>query len=76
SLSINNILLLLYDSYPNPTQVNDLFTWIEHKNITDFKRKVLKILHNRRLIEYHEDRCVLLQPGIDYVKKNLSQYFG
>jgi len=37
----DKVLLLLYDSYPTPVGVNDLFRWVEHKNITDFKRIVL-----------------------------------
>jgi hypothetical protein len=66
----DKVLLLLNDSYPKPVSVSDLFTWVEHKNITDFKRKVLQKLHDSKHIEYSENLCVLLEPGLQYVEQN------
>jgi hypothetical protein len=66
----DKVLLLLNDSYPKPVLVSDLFTWVEHKNITDFKRKVLQKLHDSKYIEYSENLCVLLEPGLQYVEQN------
>lgn len=71
----DQVLLLLYDSYPNPVQVKDLFNWVEHKNITDFKRKVLKKLHEKRFLEYRDDLCKLLPPGLEYVDENFGQEY-
>jgi hypothetical protein len=66
----DKVLLLLYDSYPEPVSVNDLFKWIEHKNITDFKRKVLQKLHELKYLEYRNTLCILLEPGLKYVEEN------
>lgn len=66
----DKVLLLLYDSYPKPVRVADLFNWAEHKNITDFKRKVLQKLHDLKLLEYRENLCILLEPGLNYVDQN------
>ncbi len=63
-------MLLLYDSYPKPVRVTDLFNWSEHRNITDFKRKILQKLHDQKLIEYRDNLCVLLEPGLRYVDQN------
>lgn len=67
----DKVLILLYDSYPKEVAVKDLFQWIEHKNITDFKRKILKILHSKRMIEYHNDVCLILPPGIKHVEEHV-----
>jgi hypothetical protein len=66
----DKVLLLLYDSYPRPVRVTDLFNWAEHKNITDFKRKVLQKLHDKKLLEHRNNLCVLLEPGLNYVDQN------
>lgn len=66
----DKVLLLMYDSLPKPVSVNNLFEWTEHKNITDFKRKVLQKLHDTKFIEYRNNLCVLLEPGQKYVEEN------
>lgn len=66
----DKVLLLLYDSLPKTVSVNNLFDWTEHKNITDFKRKVLQKLHDTKFIEYRNNLCVLLEPGQKYVEEN------
>jgi len=66
----DKVLLLLYDSYPKPVSVGDLYNWVEHKNITDFKRKVLQKLHNFKYIEFRNNLCMLLEPGLRFVEEN------
>lgn len=66
----DKVLLLLYDSYPKPVRVMDLFSWTEHKNITDFKRKVLQKLHDQKYLEHRDNLCILLEPGLNYVDNN------
>lgn len=51
----------------------DLFTWIEHPRLADFRKDVLRPLHKSRLVEYDEAlRTVFLSPiGIAYVEREL-----
>lgn len=67
------VLLLLYDSYPKSVSVSDLFSWVEHKNITDFKRKVLQRLHDVKYLEFRKNLCMLLEPGLKYVEDGFVQ---
>ncbi len=70
----DQVLVFLYDSYPNAIDIKDLFVWTEHKNITDFKRKILKPLHEKRFIEYRDYLCKLLPPGSKYVEENYEKF--
>ena len=58
----DQVLLILYSSTES-ILVEDLVAWVEYKRMDDFKRKVLKPLHNKRLIEFdRESDCVYLSP--------------
>lgn len=65
----DKVLLLLYDSFPQPVSVSDLFNWVEHKNVTDFKRKILQRLHDAKYIEFRNNICMLLEPGVQHVEE-------
>jgi hypothetical protein len=51
--SSQKVLILLY-AESKPVSVAQLQTWVEYKNGTDFKRKVLKGLHKKALIHFDE----------------------
>lgn len=53
-------LLLLYSErdsgIPNVgLPIEDLFEWIEHPRLSDYKKDILRPLHKQRLIEYDQD---------------------
>jgi len=56
-------LLLLYSDSSIGALVEDIFSWVEHSNLTYYKRDVLKKLHDEKLIEYNKkDDIVYLSP--------------
>ncbi|WP_149587442.1 hypothetical protein [Tabrizicola flagellatus] len=63
------VLILLY-AEGKPVEVPTLQTWVEYKNGTDFKRKVLKPLHAKKLIEFDERTQLvqILPPGQVHVE--------
>jgi hypothetical protein len=65
-------LLLLY-SDPSPISDADLAAWVEHPNLGEYRRDVLRPLHREKLIEFDEDRHLAhLSPrGMEYVEKKL-----
>ena len=64
------VLIVLY-AEAKPVSVARLQTWVEYKNGTDFKRKVLRELHRKALIHYDEKAATaqILPPGQTYVEK-------
>jgi hypothetical protein len=59
----DKVLVLLYSEYPNPIEVRSLFNWTEHSNISNFRRDVLKSLHEDKLVEYDKNKSeVHLSP--------------
>lgn len=57
-------LMLLYSSADFAIPVEDLFAWIEHKNLSNYKRDVLRPLHSARLIEYDkETEMISISPS-------------
>lgn len=66
-------LLLAYTNVQGGVLVEDLFKWAEHSNLSEFKRSILKPLHQKRLIEYdRETECVFLSPtGVKEVEESL-----
>lgn len=55
-------LLLLYAAQA-PVAVEDLFAWIEHPRMSNFRAQVLGPLHRERLIEYdRETETAVLSP--------------
>lgn len=65
------VLILLY-AEARPVKVAQLQTWIEYKNGTDFKRKVLKDLHKKALIQFDETKGMaeILPPGQTLVENS------
>lgn len=63
------VLILLY-AEAKPVRVTQLQSWVEYKNGTDFKRKVLKDLHKRALIHFDEAKgtAEILPPGHTHVE--------
>lgn len=58
-------LLLLYSEkdsgIPNAgLPIEDLFEWIEHPRLSDYKKDILRPLHKQRLIEYDQDTEVAI----------------
>lgn len=63
-------LLLLASEHPNQVSEQSLVNWIEPSNKTDYRYRVLKILHKARFIEYEESKsCMILPPGLRYVER-------
>jgi hypothetical protein len=65
-------LLLLY-SEENPVIDRALFEWVEHSNLPNYRRDVLRRLHFDKLVEYDEkSHLVYLSPlGENEVEKKL-----
>ena len=65
------VLIVLY-AEGKPVSVAQLQAWVEYKNGTDFKRKILKNLHHKALIQYDEKAEItqILPPGQTYVEKS------
>lgn len=65
-------LLLLYQSSIHLRE-QSLFSWVEHSSASNYRRDVLRPLHQQKLIEYDEDKkIVYLSPkGIEFVEKNI-----
>jgi hypothetical protein len=65
------VLILLY-AEGKPVSVAQLQAWVEYKNGTDFKRKVLKDLHKKALVQYNEKAALveILPPGQAHVENS------
>jgi hypothetical protein len=65
------MLIVLY-AEGKPVSVSQLQSWVEYKNGTDFKRKVLKDLHKKALIHYDDKASVvqILPTGQTHVEKS------
>lgn len=57
-------LILLYCEASNRVRARDLFEWTEHSNWSIYRSSVLQRLHHRREIEYRNEQCLILPPGI------------
>ena len=66
-------LLLIYSNSEGGLLLEDLFEWLEHSNISIFKRDVLKPLHKNRLVEYDQEiEMVFISPlGINEVETSI-----
>lgn len=56
--SAQKVLILLY-AESKPVSVTQLQEWVEYKNTSDFRRKVLKELHKKALIHFDEKAAVV-----------------
>lgn len=67
------VLLLLYGEAESSALSEELFEWIEHPNMSHFRRDVLRPLHKSKFIEYNEaDEIVYLSPkGVTEVEKKI-----
>jgi len=65
-------LLLLYQCSTHSLAEQDLFEWIEHSNLSNYRRDVLRVLHTEKLIEYDESKkCVYLSPKGSTMVENI-----
>lgn len=66
-------LLLLYNDPNSAILTEDLFNWIEHSNLSVFKRDVLRRLHKAKMVEYDkENEAVIISPlGIERIEKEI-----
>lgn len=67
----DKVMILLY-AEGKPVPVSQLQIWIEYKNSTDFKRKVVTGLHKKAWI-HHDEKSGLAQilpPGQTYVERS------
>jgi len=69
------ILLLLYSSAESSALTEELYEWVEHPSLSQFRRDVLRPMHRSRLIEYDEsNEIVTLSPlGLSEVETTLRQ---
>ena len=67
------MLLLLYSSADSAVLLEDLCDWVEYSNPAVFKNKVIRSLHQERLVEHDRDTdSVVLSPkGANHVEENL-----
>lgn len=65
-------LLLLYSS-SNPLVETELHDWVEHSDISNYRRDVLRPLHKQKLVEYDSDsgRVTISPKGQDFVERRL-----
>ena len=69
----NKVLLLLYSNEYSSALSEELHDWVEHPNMSNFRRDVLRPLHKLKLVEYNEeDEIVYISPtGISEVENNI-----
>ena len=66
-------LMLLYSDVANAVAVEDLFEWTEHSRKANFKRDIIRKLHDDRLIEWDEetDMAIISPTGISHVETSI-----
>jgi hypothetical protein len=66
--------LVLLLSETTEVDEKDLFEWLEHPSLTNFRRDVLRQLHRARLVEYDANRRTisLLPPGVTEAEKLIA----
>ncbi|MBP8001976.1 MAG: hypothetical protein KA314_03945 [Chloroflexi bacterium] len=67
----DKVLVILYSKQPNKISEQELRKWVEYKNSTNFRDKVLFALHKEAFIHYDNSFCSLTRKGILYVEKNI-----
>jgi hypothetical protein len=72
-LSMRDQTLLLLYSVNAPISARELFNWVEHSNLSIYKRDVLRRSHAARLIEFNEtsDSVALSPIGVREVETRL-----
>lgn len=62
-------LLLLASQSPDRVSETDLLDWIEPKDKSSYRRRILRTLHSERMIEYEEPNwCRILPTGLRYIE--------
>lgn len=71
----NTLLLLLSET--GEVSEDDLFRWLEHNSVGNFRRTVLRPGHKSRLWEYDEDKrtVTMLPPGLEAAEE-VARTFG
>lgn len=71
-------LLLLYNEPMKSVTDTELFKWVEHSNMSIYKRDVLRVCHKERLLEYNETigEITLSPKGVQYVEKILQSIYS
>lgn len=70
-------LLLLASEFPNKVKDDEILCWIEPKNKSSYRNRILKSLHSDRMIEYDDSRkCAILPPGLIYVENNYPYWLN
>lgn len=68
-------LLFLSSSHPDPISESDLLRFTEYSNASNYRNKILRVLHRQRFIEYNETgSCKILPPGLRYVERNYDDW--
>lgn len=72
-LKASDQALLLLHSVPTQITAAQLLAWVEYGTPSDFRRKVLRKLHEARLVNFNErtDEIVLSPTGVRYVEATL-----
>ncbi|MDG6999674.1 MAG: hypothetical protein JRN15_11225 [Nitrososphaerota archaeon] len=70
----DKMLILLYGESPKPVKEGDLFAWIEHSNLSVFRRDVIWPCHKQKLIEYDvgSGNIAISPKGMQYVEKTVE----
>jgi hypothetical protein len=66
-------LLLLASEHPKKVTEAELVEWIEPVDVSGYRRKVLRPLHQERMIEHRpSEYCFILPTGVRYVEDHYS----
>lgn len=74
TLTMKNKTLLFLYQHGKPVSEATLADWVEHSNLSVFRRDVLKNVHKEKLIEYNsKNKTAQISPkGIQYVESTIS----
>ena len=67
-------LVLLYHHSPRSVAEADLGSWLRRKNLSQYRRNVLRQLDDDDLIEFDEQQrtCILSPLGVRYIEENVN----
>jgi hypothetical protein len=72
----DKVLVILYRFSLEWVADSDLIRWVDYpRAASEFKKRVLRTLHDKTLIQYSDGKCKVLPPGLKYVEEspNLRQ---
>ena len=50
---------------------SDLIRWVDYSRAaSEFRKRVLRTLHDKALIQYSDGKCKVLPPGLKYVEES------